>query len=238
MKALSLRNPWAWLLLRPDITDPAERDIARSSHRIKDIENRDWHTKERGWVLVHASATMTRGDYETAQIHADSLAIELPPFADLPRGGIVGAFFISACVPGHSSPWFFGDFGFVITQSRPLPFTPCKGKLGFFTPDVSADLFRVEQEAQDLPIFRSEHDLPPCSAAQAIALVNIKERGGNYTRFVGGTWLPEGGDCLGSGVKEVLRATDRTITSLIRNGYLTVKQELNGHPVRVALTFP
>ena len=39
MKALSIRQPWAWLIL----------------HGGKDIENRTWATKLRGRVLIHAA---------------------------------------------------------------------------------------------------------------------------------------------------------------------------------------
>jgi len=38
MIALSVRQPWAWLLLNG-----------------KDIENRDWYTKYRGPLAIHAS---------------------------------------------------------------------------------------------------------------------------------------------------------------------------------------
>jgi hypothetical protein len=238
MRALSLRQPWAWLMIRPDITVPAEREVARELHLIKDIENRDWHTKVRGRVLVHAAKTMTRDDYATAHAHASDLGIELPPANELDRGGIVGEFFITGCVTNHESPWFFGDFGFTVENAKPLPFTPCRGMLGFFEPEISEHLFRVEQEGEDPPIFRSELDLPPCSAPQAIALHHIKDASGSYTRFANGTWLPAGGDCLSKAARQHFAVTDRTILSLIRNGYLTVTQELNGKPVRVTLTFP
>ena len=39
MKALSIRQPWAWLILRPDLR-PAERDRLRVDGLLKDIENR------------------------------------------------------------------------------------------------------------------------------------------------------------------------------------------------------
>lgn len=39
MKALSIRQPWAWMIL----------------HAGKDIENREWPTRFRGRVLIHAS---------------------------------------------------------------------------------------------------------------------------------------------------------------------------------------
>ena len=91
---------------------------------------------------------------------------------------------------------------------------------------------------QTAPPFKSENDLPNLSPNQALALLVIRDEGGAYTRFVGGDWLPPNGDCRGSDIRRAIRQTDRTILSLIRNGYLTVTQELNGKPVRVTLTFP
>lgn len=122
MKALSIRQPWAWLIL----------------HGGKDIENRDWPTNFRGRFLIHASKGMTRDEYvdaacalEDARLTDPTEAI-LPPFSELERGGIVGEAEIIACVNTSSSPWFFGMYGFVLANAKPLPFRPYKGQLGFF----------------------------------------------------------------------------------------------------------
>jgi len=48
----------------------------------------------------------------------------------LPLGGVIGITEIVDCVANHPSKWFFGDFGFVLKNSRPLPFVPWKGQLG------------------------------------------------------------------------------------------------------------
>src|SRR5689334_13701824 len=93
MKALSIRQPWAWLIVRPDLVGAA-RAAAIAAGEVKDIENRSWPTKFRGRVLVHASKSMTRAEYEDAQDPLWSRGgptIELPPFEQLKRGGIVGA---------------------------------------------------------------------------------------------------------------------------------------------------
>lgn len=119
MIALSIRQPWAWLIINAG----------------KDIENRDWPTGFRGRVLIHASKGMTRDEYEDGQ---DPLwarggpTIELPPIERLERGGIVGSVEIVDCVAVSDSPWFFGRFGFVLRDPKPLPFVPWKGRLGFF----------------------------------------------------------------------------------------------------------
>src|SRR5436189_5084024 len=49
MKALSVRQPWAWLIV----------------NGYKDIENRDWATKRRGRIWIHAGLhKVTKPEYE------------------------------------------------------------------------------------------------------------------------------------------------------------------------------
>ena len=119
MRALSIRQPWAWLILNAG----------------KDIENRDWKTSYRGRILIHASKGMTHDEYENALDTRYSIAPnagELPPFHILERGGIVGSVEIVDCVEESESPWFFGRYGFVLRDPKPLPFSPVRGQLGFF----------------------------------------------------------------------------------------------------------
>lgn len=132
--ALSIRQPWAWLIVRPDLTGEP-RKAAIYEREIKDVENRDWPTRFRGPVLIHASKGMTRTEYENAE---DPLwasrgpTIELPAFEDLQRGGIIGRARIVDCVTHSESPWFVGRFGFVLADVEPLSFVPCRGALGLF----------------------------------------------------------------------------------------------------------
>lgn len=126
MKAISIRQPWAWLIINAG----------------KDIENRDWPTRMRGRVLVHAAKGMTRDEYASVKdlltfSSMRSLGIELPAFSELDRGGIVGSVEIVDCVTDSPSPWFFGKHGFVLRDPKPLPFVPFKGALSFF--DVPAE---------------------------------------------------------------------------------------------------
>lgn len=127
MKAISIRQPWAWLIVRPDLVGQARSDaIAR--RELKDIENRVWPTSYRGPILIHAGKGMTRDEYEAAQ---DPLwarggpTIELPEFGALDRGGIVGAARIVDCVPAYrAESWWHADcqFGLVLADVRPLAF--------------------------------------------------------------------------------------------------------------------
>lgn len=122
--ALSIRQPWCWAILNAG----------------KDIENRDWNSRFRGHICLHASKGMTRFEYEDclATMHAISegrpfpSGLTLPAFEELQRGGIVGTVEIIDCVAESMSPWFFGRFGFVLRNVRPTEFIPVKGALGLF----------------------------------------------------------------------------------------------------------
>jgi len=138
MKALSIRQPWAWLIIRPDVTDPPERAALYKSGQIKDVENRDWPTHFRGPVLIHASKGMTRDEYGYCLRLSESLGVKLPPMDELERGGIVGMATITDCVIHSNSPWFFGRHGFLMRDAKVLPFTPFTGALGFFNVPESA----------------------------------------------------------------------------------------------------
>lgn len=131
MLAISIRQPWASLILRAG----------------KDIENRTWPTKVRGRVLVHAAKGMTRDEWEDAIEFAVEAIKSNPPkevkrivtlrelgfdFEALQRGGIIGSVEIVDCVRQTDSPWFVGSHGFVLRNPEVLPFTPWKGQLGFF----------------------------------------------------------------------------------------------------------
>ena len=156
---LSIRQPWPWLIMRPDLTDPIERERARAAGAVKNVENRDWPTKVRGRILIHASKTMTRDDYEACQLFVrgfdPDLADRIPAPADLPRGGIVGEAILTRCVEVHTSPWFCGTYGFVLPRSTPLPFMPYIGQLGFFTVpafSLAHQLRDIEQRRPALPV--------------------------------------------------------------------------------------
>src|SRR6056297_741124 len=123
MKALSINQPWAWAIC----------------HAGKDVENRDWSTRFRGPFLIHAGLKIDRSAWdEIAEISG-----QRPP-DDLPTGGIVGQATILGCGEAfddecpEGSPWFFGRYGFSLCDQKALPFRPCKGALGFFTPDYNS----------------------------------------------------------------------------------------------------
>lgn len=120
LKALSVNQPWAWVIV----------------NGYKPVENRDWETKFRGEVLIHAGKKFDDAGYDF--IKASFPEIPLPPKEEIERGGIVGKTRIVDCVDEMDSPWFFGKKGFVLEQSQPCQLVPCKGALGFFKPDYNS----------------------------------------------------------------------------------------------------
>jgi hypothetical protein len=147
MKALSVRQPWAWLIL----------------HGGKDIENREWGDRypglidarklvhqahydhgDRGWFMIHAGKGMTRAEYADAVGFVDAIdpecLITVPQFEDLPRGGVVGKAQLVNIVRESDSPWYFGEIGLVLKNPTPLPFKPLTGALGFFDVDYALEV--------------------------------------------------------------------------------------------------
>jgi hypothetical protein len=117
MKTLSIRQPWAWLIV----------------HGGKDIENRSWLTKFRGRFLVHASKGMTKREYADAAEYARRVGVTVPPAAELLRGGVIGSVEAVDSVHSHTSPWYMeGNKAIVLRDPRPLPFISVTGRLGFF----------------------------------------------------------------------------------------------------------
>lgn len=120
MKALSVRQPWAWLIV----------------NGFKDIENRDWYISMRGEIWIHASKGCTKQEYNDACVFARRIDphIAIPALEDLPRGGIVGSAEIINCSRKNLiiSPWFVGLYGAVLSGAQPCKFRPLKGRLGFF----------------------------------------------------------------------------------------------------------
>lgn len=119
--AISIRQPLAWLIV----------------NGWKVIENRDWSTKYRGPILIHASKTIEGGAVLALERGISPCDGEpMPPGfvapASYQTGGIVGAAELVDCVTEHASRWFVGEYGFVLRNARALPFEAMRGQLGIF----------------------------------------------------------------------------------------------------------
>ncbi len=138
MRALSVRQPWAWLIM----------------YAGKDVENRSWRTDYRGEILIHAGK---RWDNDirvgTKNIYLYALenllddhglsfdflkrwaaANKRQTLADaFQLGGVIGKVEIVDCVQNHESQWAVdGQWHWVLANPQPLDFYLCKGRLGLF----------------------------------------------------------------------------------------------------------
>lgn len=120
---LSIKQPWAWLI----------------ANGYKPVENRDWYSKYRGPLLIHASKEVDKAGYAFVANEFPELFDKLPAPSSIERGGIVGVAMMTDCVTKHISLWFFGKYGFVLDEATPLPFKPMKGQLGIFKSNYFGD---------------------------------------------------------------------------------------------------
>lgn len=114
--ALSIQQPWAWLIV----------------NGYKDIENRNWHTKFRGELHVHAGKKIDADGIDWVEFMFPRIV--LPSTFD--TGGIVGKTTVVDCVTRSNSHWFFGKYGFVLKDSQRVEFVKVNGKLGFFEVEI------------------------------------------------------------------------------------------------------
>lgn len=123
-KALSIRQPWAWAIMNAG----------------KNIENRPRRFNYRGPICIHASLY----DNADAFIIAENAIWEATggrgtgygkgplPSDRQKRGGIIGTAEIEDCIEASDSPWFFGPYGLVLKNVKPVDFIPVRGALGLF----------------------------------------------------------------------------------------------------------
>lgn len=130
MKALTVRQPWAWAIFNAG----------------KDVENRSWYTRFRGTVAVHAAQTLTRIQYNSACKYIQTIhgGWEIPPYEQLERGAVIGLVEIEDYVEHSESVWFEGNYGLVLRGPQLLhePI-PCKGgrKLWNVPPDMEQHIY-------------------------------------------------------------------------------------------------
>jgi hypothetical protein len=128
-RCLSIQQPWAWLIV----------------NGYKGVENRDWPTKLRGWVGIHAGKKFDYEAYQWARAKFPDIPMPAPDAFDL--GGIVGRAKLVGCVhegdahllTARDKPWFVGAYGFILDSAEPLAFQPCRGMLGFFRPVLTGE---------------------------------------------------------------------------------------------------
>jgi hypothetical protein len=114
MRALSIRQPWAWLICAG----------------FKDVENRTWPTNFRGRIYIHAGQRFDSDGFQWLRINRPKA---LPEVQFCALGAIIGEVDIVDCVRASASPWFEGPYGFVLRNPvlyhEPIPM---RGRLGLF----------------------------------------------------------------------------------------------------------
>lgn len=118
MKAISIKQPFAWLIV----------------NGIKDIENRTWKTDYRGPLLIHASKTWDQKGYDAIEGLLMTWGKDILPEKETSDYGyLIGMVNMVDCVKESPSEWFFGPYGFVFESpeawERPMPY---RGKLSLF----------------------------------------------------------------------------------------------------------
>lgn len=113
MKILSIKQPYAWLVV--------------NGH--KSVENRTWYTRHRGPLLIHAGTHLAK---DVAGIRRLCLGRGITLPAEFERGGIVGQVNLREIVLQHPSPWFEGPYAWILSDPKPLKFFPMRGRLGLF----------------------------------------------------------------------------------------------------------
>lgn len=132
MKALSVKQPWAWLICRG----------------IKDIENRTWFTRYHGDLLIHASLELDdkAWDYIHGRVDDDIWAMmwDTEFINNLPRGAIVGQVMLTRIMNPvearmrYQTKWAVGPYCWHLTNAwrfaRPITY---KGRLRLFEVDYA-----------------------------------------------------------------------------------------------------
>jgi hypothetical protein len=139
MKALSIKQPWAWLICKG----------------YKDIENRNWsfspHRELPMKAYIHASRDDSdlRDEKVTEFIYSRLGREQAIKYLQaqqtkvlngervirygLSFGALIGEVVITGCVKESKSPWFVGPYGFVLANpvlyDKPIPY---RGQLGLF----------------------------------------------------------------------------------------------------------
>ncbi len=145
IKALSLKQPFAWLIANGYLL----------------VDDRSWGTSYRGPILIHASKGLYEAYYQYIKSHTD---VPIPDRDKLEYGGVVGIARLVLCSKPGELPAGIRDeqrahfggvhqayYGFLFEQARPLPLMPCAGKLGIF--EINVDQLLAAPPAAQSELF-------------------------------------------------------------------------------------
>ena len=142
MKALSIKQPWSWLICAgyKPIENRNWRIGRKYQHGLYQSQSANFSLSFPARIYVHAGRTLDNDCWEflegvAAQVGGDWWPkLCNPEFVDsLPLGVIIGEVDIVAVLDSSPSPWFVGKYGFLLKNpklyDRAIPYM---GQLGFF----------------------------------------------------------------------------------------------------------
>ncbi len=125
MKALSVRQPWAYAILRLG----------------KSVENRTWPLRLRTpfECVIHAGKAWGRSE----RLDLEDLRQRYAIADELALGSLLGIVTVTGCVTAprdeRDGEWFCGPYAFTLENPRPFAEPiPWKGALGFFDVEIPA----------------------------------------------------------------------------------------------------
>jgi hypothetical protein len=137
MKALSIRQPWAFAIL----------------HLGKRVENRSWYTPFRGTFAIHAAKKWGRDEQADLECFREEIVRRFSPaIPTVHLGSLVGTARLVDCirpeqVMDDQQSWATGDWCFILDNVRvweePIKYT---GALGFFESDVRMSARQSEEK--------------------------------------------------------------------------------------------
>ncbi len=137
MRALSIRQPWAYLVAAgyKDIENRNWKINRKSNYGLYKSERADFSLQLPSRIYVHAGKEIDHKCHITqGETYANLITMPLEKFT---LGAIIGEVDIIDCVTESKSPWFIGRYGFVLANpvlyDKPIPY---RGQLGFFEVDL------------------------------------------------------------------------------------------------------
>jgi len=137
VKCLSVRQPFAWLLV----------------NGFKDVEYRTWKTDYRGTIFIHASKTIDKEAYRDVWEHLTKVeGIEMPPLTEAETGGLVGCVELVDIVTGESAvnetktAWELdpNTQNWIVTNPYTMDLYSTKGRVRLFTVELPSEMFGTE----------------------------------------------------------------------------------------------
>jgi len=145
--ALSIMNPWAQFIV----------------DGLKPVENRSWHLKLTGVLLIHASSTfhtewrdcLSSQALKVANRYVSMKTISLKGASPWTSSAVIGAAIVTHCDDLYNSIWCQQGYAYIWLHS-PIKFSnpiPCSGKMKIFHPDIDIQQFSYQDKKALLNLY-------------------------------------------------------------------------------------